>query len=145
MIIRKAVAEDSAALAVLYCTLSDHPSICVLPERLDRLAHDLNQQLLVVDVKGEIVATAHLMFCPDAMFGLQPYALIENVVVASSHRNRGVGSALFTHIQTLCTEQDCSKVMLLSSATRSDAHRFFTRQGFSADHKRGFVKYRSQF
>lgn len=36
-------------------------------------------------------------------------------------------------------------MMLLSSATRVDAHRFFEQAGFLGDRKRGFVKYRSQF
>jgi len=36
-------------------------------------------------------------------------------------------------------------MMLLSSAFRADAHRFFEHVGFRADLKRGFVKYRRQF
>jgi hypothetical protein len=35
--------------------------------------------------------------------------------------------------------------MLLSSASRADAHKFFEHVGFRADLKLGFVKYRRQF
>jgi hypothetical protein len=37
--------------------------------------------------------------------------------------------------------QDCSKIMLLSSIHRTQAHAFFERAGFKGDSKRGFVKY----
>jgi hypothetical protein len=35
-------------------------------------------------------------------------------------------------------------IMLLSNSKRSEAHRFFEKQGFSSDLKKGLVKYRSQ-
>jgi hypothetical protein len=37
------------------------------------------------------------------------------------------------------------KIMLLSSVSRVNAHRFFEHVGFRGDRKRGFIKYRSQF
>jgi hypothetical protein len=36
-------------------------------------------------------------------------------------------------------------MMLLSSVSRVDAHRFFEHVGFRADLNRGFVKYRRRF
>jgi hypothetical protein len=35
----------------------------------------------------------------------------------------------------------CTKLMLLSSATRIEAHSFFSQIGFDGEKKRGFVKY----
>jgi hypothetical protein len=35
----------------------------------------------------------------------------------------------------------CTKLMLLSSVTRAEAHSFFARIGFDGQKKRGFVKY----
>ena len=48
------------------------------------------------------------------------------------------------YVEHFCVEADCSKIMLLSNSERSAAHRFFEKQGFSPDRKKGFVKYRSQ-
>ncbi|MNY55522.1 Acetyltransferase (GNAT) family protein [compost metagenome] len=79
------------------------------------------------------------------MYGRQPFAVVENIVVDLAARNRGVGAALMREVETFCAEGDCSKIMLLSSVDRTDAHRFFERCGFDASIKRGLVKYRRSF
>ncbi|QDQ25777.1 GNAT family N-acetyltransferase [Chitinimonas arctica] len=145
MKIRQAAPEDAAMLGSLYRELVDNPAVQVVPARLATLAADPGHQLLVVEDGGKLLATAHLIFCADAMFGEQFYALLENVVVSRDARGHGVGTRLFRHIELLARQANCSKVMLLSGADRSDAHRFFASQGYSGDRKRGFVKYRSQF
>ncbi|MNR35046.1 hypothetical protein D3C85_1528660 [compost metagenome] len=48
-------------------------------------------------------------------------------------------------VEAFCAASDCSKIMLLSSVEREDAHRFFERCGFDASIKRGLVKYRRSF
>ncbi|WP_445946070.1 GNAT family N-acetyltransferase [Shewanella sp.] len=55
----------------------------------------------------------------------------------------GIGSTLFKEIEAFCFNSNCSKIMLLSSAERSDSHTFFEKQGFKGSVKRGFVKYRT--
>jgi Acetyltransferase (GNAT) family. len=57
----------------------------------------------------------------------------------------GVGTALMQEVEAFCLRADCSKIMLLSSIGRTDAHQFFGRMGFAGSTKRGFVKYRRQF
>ena len=79
------------------------------------------------------------------MFGSQPFAVIENVVVNEAVRGKGLGEAPLRHIEAFCLAMDCSKIMLLSSIQREQAHRFFERVGFAGSSKRGFVKYRWQF
>ena len=77
--------------------------------------------------------------------GGDPEPVIENIVVDEPWRNAAVGAALMCHAEALCRDAACSKIMLLSSIGRRDAHRFFERHGFVGDSKRGFVKYRRQF
>jgi hypothetical protein len=48
-------------------------------------------------------------------------------------------------IDTRCLARDCSKIMLMSSAARGDAHRFFIASGYEGDRKRAFIKYRRHF
>ena len=78
------------------------------------------------------------------MYGTQPFAVIENVIVDNSYRKAGIGSLLVTEIEQICTERDCSKILLSSSSSRLEAHNFFRKNGFSDQAKVGFVKYRSQ-
>jgi N-acetylglutamate synthase-like GNAT family acetyltransferase len=143
--IREANGTDAAAIAALYRSFVSSPHIDVRADRLETIAADPNNFIFVCEVDGVVCGSAFLTLCPDAMFGDQPYGVIENVVVAEAWRGKGIGRRLFEQIEELCRARDCSKIMLLSSTTRKLAHRFFEQQGYSSAIKRGFVKYRSQF
>ncbi len=145
MIIRQARGADAVALAALYQSLVSDPHINVRPERLEALAADPHNYLLVCEVDGVVCGTVLLTLCLDAMYGNQLYGVLENVVVAEAQRGQGIGHQLMAHVEELCRQHDCSKIMLLSAASRAQAHRFFERHGFSGANKRGFVKYRRQF
>ncbi len=79
------------------------------------------------------------------MYAEQPFAVVENLVVDQECRGYGIGQALLREAERFCLSRNGSKMMLLSSVSRVNAHRFFERVGFRGDRKRGFVKYRSQF
>ena len=143
--VREARGADAVAVAALYSYLVASPHINVREERLETIASDPHNFIFVCEVDEVVCGTAFLTLCLDAMFGNQPYGVVENVVVAEGWRGKGIGSRLFAHVEEVCRIRDCSKLMLMSMATRESAHRFFERQGFSSTNKRGFVKYRSQF
>lgn len=145
MVIRRATAEDAVSIERLYRELVDDPNILVLPEQLAALAETPTAFLLVAESDGIVVATALLSICADAMYGLQPFGVIENVVVTQPMRGRGLGKRLLMQVERLAISQDCTKLMLLSSAHRSEAHAFFKCCGFASDTKHAFVKYRSKF
>lgn len=143
--IREAQPADAGRISALYLQLVNNPAVTVLPERLAELREDAKTALFVAEEGGDVRATALVSLCADAMFGRQPFAVVENVVVDAQCRSRGIGTRLFTHIEAFCLARDCSKIMLMSSLHRQDAHRFFERSGFIGSTKRGFVKYRSAF
>jgi N-acetylglutamate synthase-like GNAT family acetyltransferase len=143
--IRKAAPGDAEHVARLYRQLVSNPAVVVLPERIAEIANDMRTALFVCEYAGALQGTALVSLCADVMFRSQPFAVVENIVVCSTVRGRGIGSAMLHHIETFCLANDCSKIMLLSSSRREDAHRFFEKSGFLGTSKRGFVKYRSAF
>ena len=143
--VRRAGAEDAGAVASLYAELVDNPALDVQPTRLAELAADPRAALFVFEQAGALLGTVFVVLCPDAMFGHRPFAVVENIVVAARARGRGVGAALLREVERFCGAADCSKIMLLSAAQRTDAHAFFARRGYDAQGKRGFVKYRRAF
>jgi N-acetylglutamate synthase-like GNAT family acetyltransferase len=143
--IRIAQATDAPALQALYQQLVANPTVSVLPERVAQLAAGGPTALLVCENEGAVIATVLVSLCADVMYGNQPFAVVENVVVDAAFRGRGVGTALMRAIESLCQRKGCSKIMLLSSAQRPEAHRFFEGVGFTGEAKRAFVKYRRQF
>ncbi|NVN99486.1 MAG: GNAT family N-acetyltransferase [Geobacteraceae bacterium] len=145
VVIREARGTDAAAIAALYRSFVTNPNINVREDRLEAIAADSNNFVFVCEVEGVVCGTAFLTLCLDAMFGAQPYGVLENVVVDGALRGQGIGRRLFEHAEEMCRTRDCSKIMLLSTATRESAHRFFEQQGYSSVNKLGFVKYRRQF
>ena len=143
--VRQAIPSDSAQVSHLYNQLVVDVGIRVLPSRIASISQDPNTALFVCELDGTVRATALVSLCSDVMYGFQPFAVLENVVVDASVRGSGVGELLLGHIEVYGQAKDCSKIMLLSSANRADAHRFFVRAGFAGSTKRGFVKYRRDF
>ena len=143
--IRPAAPQDAGRIAALYAQLVGNTDIAVLPERIAEVSKDKNTGLFVALSNGIVNGTALVSLCSDVMFQSQPFGVVENVVVDSASRGQGIGAELFRHIEAFCLAHDCSKIMLLSSAGRENAHRFFERSGFAGSSKRGFVKYRRDF
>ncbi len=144
-VVRSALPSDAQRIAELYHQLVANPGITVLPERIAAVSTDPNTGLFVCEHLGAVEGTAMVSLCADVMFGAQPFAVVENIVVNDALRSQGLGAALLCHVEAFCLTKDCSKIMLLSSIQREQAHRFFERAGFVGSKKRGFVKYRSAF
>jgi N-acetylglutamate synthase-like GNAT family acetyltransferase len=144
-LVRRAATDDVAAIENLYCELVSDPLVRVLPGQVAALADSPTSFLLVVEAGRAVCATALLTICPDAMYGAQPFGVIENIIVTEPMRGRGIGRLLLEHVEELAITHHCTKLMLLSGATRKAAHAFFHRNGFTSDTKHAFVKYRRQF
>jgi N-acetylglutamate synthase-like GNAT family acetyltransferase len=144
-VVRSAVPEDARAVERLYGQLVPTASgVSVRSERLAQISDDPNSVLLVVDDNGLVAGTAFLTLSLDPMFGHQPFAVIENVVVDQERRGSGCGRALLLELARIAVQTDCSKVMLLSDQSRGAAHTFFAKMGYSASIKHGFVRYRRE-
>jgi N-acetylglutamate synthase-like GNAT family acetyltransferase len=142
MIIRSARAGDAPAVQELYQALvPGDPNISVDPRRLAELEDDFDNHLLIAERTGQVCGTAFVTICLDPMYGFQPFAVLENLVVLASARRSGVGRALLQEAERIARAAQCTKLMLLSSAARTEAHEVFTRLGFDGQRKRGFVKY----
>ncbi len=143
--IRRATKQDADAIAALYKELTTLSPVAVLPERIDAIAQDANTHLLVCDDGGDIIASALVCLCQDVMFNNQPFAIIENLIVHHDYQREGIGKSMMDYIEAFCLEQNCSKIMLLTSNENRNARDFYTAMGYDPDAKIGFIKYRRYF
>jgi GNAT superfamily N-acetyltransferase len=94
--------------------------------------------LLVAEVDGAIVATFQLTLIPGMARRGALRLLVEAVRVRSDLRSAGLGSALMRWVtDSAAPALDAALVQLTSDAARVDAHRFYERLGFVGSH-RGF-------
>lgn len=70
----------------------------------------------------------------------QPVARITSLVVDQNHQGQGVGKLLLIAAEEHARVQGCYKVELTSGTQRTDAHRFYIKQGYATDHKKYFAK-----
>jgi N-acetylglutamate synthase-like GNAT family acetyltransferase len=117
--IREAETGDRKSIQRLYEILCPNEQINVLAERIDRIKEDLNNYLFVYEEDSQILGTVFITICLDAMFGFQPYAVLENIIVQDSVRGRGIGKKLLEHIEHECRKLHCTKIMLLSNINSS--------------------------
>lgn len=63
------------------------------------------------------------------------YLELDNVVVADTHRSKGIGKLLTDFVQELALAEGCETLMLDAYLENEKAHAFYEREGFS---KRGY-------
>lgn len=139
-VVREAVASDLESIVAL---LVDDP-LGVSRESADEMDRyraafeDISsdpRNLQVVVVHGDaVVATLQLTFIPGLARGGALRAQIEAVRVGAQWRSRGLGGALIRWAIDEAERWGSALVQLTSDASRTDAHRFYTRLGFVDSH-----------
>jgi GNAT superfamily N-acetyltransferase len=139
--IRHATAEDLPAIVAM---LADDPLGAqresphdLTPYRvaLERLDADANQHLVVAVREGRVIGTLQLTIIPGLSHRGATRALIEAVRIHADERGSGLGGRLIEWAIDTSRQLDCRMVQLTSDKTRTDAHRFYERLGFTASHE----------
>lgn len=100
----------------------------------ERIANDVNHELIVVDIDGEVVGTLQLMFLPSISYQGGVRAQVESVRVDRKFRGRGIGSKMMKWVVERARGRDAHLVQLTTHRSREDAHRFYERLGFTKSH-----------
>ncbi|MFE2324028.1 GNAT family N-acetyltransferase [Streptomyces sp. NPDC059385] len=101
---------------------------------LKRLADDPNQHLVVAVRADRIVGTLQLTIVPGLSRKGSTRSIIEGVRVHADERGSGLGTRFIEWAIEKSRAENCDLVQLTSDATRTDAHRFYERLGFTASH-----------
>ncbi|HUB60690.1 MAG TPA: GNAT family N-acetyltransferase [Puia sp.] len=131
--IRRAQPADTEAIRALIAQL-DYDPPADLEEKIRRLAAHPDEALLVYELAGEVVGFLSLHFIPQiALEG--DFARISYFAVMDSARSHGIGSRLEAHITQLARERNCDRIEVHCHTRRTDAHRFYERQGYEESPK----------
>jgi GNAT superfamily N-acetyltransferase len=95
---------------------------------------DPNQHLVVAVREGRVVGTLQLTVIPGLSRRGATRSVIEGVRVHADERGSGLGTRLIEWAIAESRHLGCQLVQLTSDNTRTDAHRFYERLGFSASH-----------
>lgn len=86
------------------------------------------------DEAGAVVATMQLTLLPGLARSATTRLQIEAVRTASSTRGLGLGAALFEWAHHWGAERGAGLAQLTTDRSRTDAHRFYDRLGYSPSH-----------
>ncbi|KUO00368.1 GNAT family N-acetyltransferase [Streptomyces caeruleatus] len=138
--IRAAVADDIPAIVEM---LADDPlgaqrespdNLAPYLAALERLSGDPNQHLVVAVREGRIVGTLQLTVIPGLSRKGATRSIVEGVRIHADERGSGLGTQLIEWAVAESRRQNCQLVQLTSDTSRTDAHRFYERLGFTASH-----------
>ncbi|MEV7319926.1 GNAT family N-acetyltransferase [Streptomyces sp. NPDC093970] len=138
--IRAAVADDVPAIVGM---LADDPlgarrespeDLAPYLSALERLDADPNQLLVVAEREGRIVGTLQLTIIPGLSRRGATRSIIEAVRIHADERGGGLGTQFIEWAIEESRRQGCQMVQLTSDASRTGAHRFYERLGFTGSH-----------
>jgi GNAT superfamily N-acetyltransferase len=142
--LREAVADDVPRLVELLAAdqlgsardgADDVDGLAPYLRAFEAIDADPAHVLVVADADGRVVATMQLSFIPGLARRGALRAQIEAVRVHAGLRGSGIGGAMIAWAIDEARRRGCALVQLTSDKQRADAHRFYSRLGFTASHE----------
>ena len=128
--IRPAEKRDLSSLLDLMNQLSPYSSqidYTKISETFSSILEDKFYRLIVYETDDKIVGTALLLVQKNLSHGGRPYGHIENVVVDSSYRGKGIGKEMLEYLINEARKYNCYKVILNG---RKGTEGFYESAGF---------------
>jgi len=126
--IRNAELGDISILTKL-CTQLGYPANDnQISNRLKRLLKSSSDVVIVAIDKTEVVGWIHVFI--SSRLESDPFAEIGGLVISSEHRNKGIGKMLVNAAEKWARERGLSKIRVRSRLERTDARRFYERDGY---------------
>ncbi len=93
-----------------------------------------DEELLVYEDDGRVIAFISMHFIPQlAVKG--DFARISYFTVDKTIRNKGIGRMIEDFCTDLAKKRNCDRIEVHCHSRRLDAHRFYSRQGFTESPK----------
>jgi glucosamine-phosphate N-acetyltransferase len=122
ILVRSVTKEDLPELASLLSQLTT-----VGTPDLDSVSETVYSNIYVAYTNNKIVGTITLLVEPKIIHNAGKVGHIEDVVVHTKYRKRGIGKLLIDHVKTVAKEKECYKIIL-----DCDEHNigFYEKSGF---------------
>ncbi|GAA2686898.1 GNAT family N-acetyltransferase [Nonomuraea recticatena] len=96
---------------------------------------DPNNELIVAELKGEVVGTMQLTYIPGISRLGATRLQVEAVRIAGHLRGQGWGRRMMEWAHAKGRARGCAMVQLTSDKRREDAHRFYRSLGYAQSHE----------
>ena len=132
--IRPASPSDAPAITALLTQLGYPGTADFLPQKLAKMLDHPDEILLVAEAENQVLAFISFHIIPQiALPG--DFARISYFAVDALARSLGIGKAMEEYCTNLARERQCDRIEVHCHSRRTDAHRFYFRQGFEESPK----------
>lgn len=142
--VREAVKKDLDELLHLYLFLHEKD----IPEQSQHLQNvwneiisDKNHHIIVNVVDGRIVSSCVCAIIPNLTRNVRPYAFVENVVTHLECRGKGYATECLNYAREIAKNQNCYKMMLLTSSKEQKTLNFYENAGYNSADKTAFIQW----
>ncbi len=128
--IRKAKNSDAAALAKLAGELGYPTTTAQMKNRLEPLISKSHHGIFVAENES-VIGWIHV--CIVQSLESDTFAEIRGLVVAESHRNKGIGKQLVAAAETWAQKKMCTRIRVRTNMVRIDAKAFYSKLGYNVN------------
>jgi len=105
-----------------------------IKEKIEKLLIHPDEELLVYEDDEKVIAFISMHYIPQlAVKG--DFARISYFTVDTTIRSKGVGRKIEEFCSDLAIKRNCDRIEVHCHSRRIDAHRFYSRQGFTESPK----------
>lgn len=132
LIIEEAKESDIPSLIELYAQLDGGDKLTIkeaikIIENIKKYPHF---SLYVARLNDRVVGAFELLIMDNVAHKGAQSGIVEDVIVDSSMRSKGIGRAMMKSAMEICRKNNCYKLVLSSDMKRGEAHEFYESLGF---------------
>lgn len=142
--VREATKNDLNNLLQLYLHLHEDkiPEDSMnLRETWEIIQSDGNHHIILNERDGILVSSCVCVIIPNLTRNIRPYAFIENVVTHEKYRGRGYATECLNYAKRIAIENNCYKMMLLTSSKEKSTLDFYSNAGYNSTDKTAFIQW----
>lgn len=128
--IRKAKGDDWKAISKLLDQLGYPDTETFIKEKIEKLIIHPDEELLIFEDNERIIAFISLHYIPQ-LATIGDFARISYFAVDTTIRGKGIGRKIEEFCSDLAIKRNCERIEVHCHTRRVDAHRFYSRQGFT--------------
>ncbi|WHY15317.1 GNAT family N-acetyltransferase [Peribacillus frigoritolerans] len=136
--IRRANIKEWKAISDLLGQLDYLYTETFIKDNIERLITHPDEELLVYEDNERVIAFISMHYIPQIAL-LGDFARISYFSVDKTIRGKGIGNEIEEYCTELAKKRNCDRLEVHCHSRRIDAHRFYSRQGYTESPK-SFIK-----
>jgi Acetyltransferases len=135
------IIADIPELALLYKQFWNEDScIELMCSQFKKLCKCDTHILLSAVENGKLIGSVMGVICEELYGSCKPFMVLENMIVDSQFRNKGVGKALVSELEKIAVQKNCTQIILITDTQRIDARKFYESVGYNPNTHKGYKK-----